>query len=105
MPENGGESPASGVHFVGRVNVYGKLFARPHRSRERNIDLSLVRSRLLNKPDDVTVGFSYTGAQSSAHGFLHQRADLYLFGGGQLLQCEGGRPHGAFIEIRRVAEA
>jgi hypothetical protein len=42
------------------VNVSGKLLARPYSARERNIDFSLARSRLLNKPDDVTVGDSYT---------------------------------------------
>src|SRR5437773_6690183 len=46
-----------------------------------------------------------SGAQSSAHRSLHERADLFLFGGGQPLQREGGRPHGAFIEVRLVAEA
>src|SRR3989440_9753088 len=43
--------------------------------------------------------------QSSAHRFLHEPADPCLFGGGQLLQREGGRPHGAFVEVRLVAEA
>src|SRR5439155_2155977 len=42
---------------------------------------------------------------SSTHRFLHQRGDLCLFGGGQLLQREGGRPHGAFVEVRLVHEA
>ena len=42
---------------------------------------------------------------SSAHGFLHERADPCLFGRGQLLQREGGRPHGAFVEVRLVQEA
>ena len=97
------ESPASSARFVGRVNVSGKLLARPHSARERNIDLSLARSRLLNKPDDVTVGASYTCDQSSAHRFLHERADPCLFGGSQFLQREGGRPHGAFVEVRRAA--
>ena len=41
----------------------------------------------------------------STHRFLHQRADLRLDGGGQLLDREGGRPHGAFVEVRRVVEA
>ena len=36
---------------------------------------------------------------------LHERADPCLLGGGQLLQREGGRPHGAFVEIRCVVEA
>jgi hypothetical protein len=39
--------------------------------------------------------------QSSAHRFLHQRADPCLFSGGQLLQREGGRLHGAFVEVLR----
>src|SRR5438094_336292 len=41
----------------------------------------------------------------SAHRFPHERADPCLFGGGQLLQREGGRPHVAFVEVRLVAEA
>src|SRR5262249_46611072 len=40
--------------------------------------------------------------RSLTHRFLHQRADSCLFGGGQLLQREGGRPHGAFVEVRLV---
>lgn len=43
--------------------------------------------------------------QSSAHRFLHERADPCLFGGSQPLQREGGRPHGAFVEVRRIGEA
>src|SRR5713226_7483489 len=43
--------------------------------------------------------------QSSAHRFLHERADPCLFGGSQLLQREGGRPQGAFVEVRLVHEA
>src|SRR5467141_2476980 len=37
--------------------------------------------------------------------FLHERADLCLCGGGQLLQREGDRPEGACVEVRRIAEA
>src|SRR5215212_590359 len=44
-------------------------------------------------------------AQSSAHRSLHERADPCLSGGTQLLQREGDRPHGAFVEVRLVAEA
>src|SRR5215217_6639795 len=44
-------------------------------------------------------------AESSAHRSLDEGADRFLFGGGQLLQREGGRPHGAFVEVRLVAEA
>src|SRR5207245_708873 len=43
--------------------------------------------------------------QASAHRFLHERADPGLFGGSQLLQREGDRPQGAFVEVRGVAEA
>src|SRR5438552_12439955 len=42
---------------------------------------------------------------SSAHRFLHERADPCLFSGGQLHEREGGRPHGAFVELRLVHEA
>src|SRR5215213_854637 len=41
----------------------------------------------------------------SARRPLHERADPRLLGGGQLLQREGGRPHDAFVEVRRVPEA
>src|SRR5438309_3490316 len=40
-----------------------------------------------------------------ARRFLHEGADPCLFGGSQLLQREGGRPHVAFVEVRLVAEA
>src|SRR5216683_5715669 len=44
--------------------------------------------------------------RSSAHRFLHQCGDPCLAGGGQLRrQSVGGRPHGAFVEVRLVAEA
>src|SRR5918995_2132487 len=44
-------------------------------------------------------------AQSSAHCSLHERGDLFLFGGGQLLKRKGGRPHVAVVEVRRGVEA
>src|SRR5262245_15795042 len=43
--------------------------------------------------------------EALAHRFLHERADPGLFGGGQLLQREGDRPHGAFVEVRILVEA
>src|SRR5437879_12164816 len=45
------------------------------------------------------------GAQSSAHRFLHERADPCLCGGSQLLQREDDGPNGPFVEVRLVAEA
>ena len=50
-------------------------------------------------------GRAQSRAPSSAHRLLHERADPCLVGGGQLRQREGGRPHGAFVEVRLVAEA
>src|ERR1700724_4493803 len=44
-------------------------------------------------------------ARYSARRFLHERADPCLFGGRQLLQREGDRPQGAFVEVRRIAAA
>src|SRR2546430_3506923 len=41
----------------------------------------------------------------SAHRFLHKLADPCLFSGSQLLQREGDRPQGAFVEVRAVVEA
>src|SRR6266571_1911405 len=40
------------------------------------------------------LGLAPWRAPSSAHALLHERADSSLFGGGQLLQREGGRPQG-----------
>src|SRR5215208_1127899 len=41
----------------------------------------------------------------SARRPLHERADPRLLDGGQLLQRKRGRPHGALVEVRLVAEA
>src|SRR6266498_5423716 len=56
------------------------------------------------------MGTSLSGKDSyllsySAHRFLHERADLCLFGSSQLLQRENDRPQGAFVQVRRVLEA
>src|SRR5919199_6272028 len=42
---------------------------------------------------------------SSAHRFRDKRADPLLIDGSQLLQCELGWPHAAFVELGLVAEA
>jgi hypothetical protein len=44
-------------------------------------------------------------ARRSADGLLHECGDPCLVRGGQLLQSEFDRPHRAFVEIGRVAEA
>src|SRR6266540_283041 len=56
------------------------------------------------------MGTSLSGKDSyllsySAHCFLHKRDDPCLFSGSQRLQCEGGWPHGAFVEVGLVVEA
>src|SRR2546427_9601663 len=53
----------------------------------------------------TTLFRSSVAALTSAHRFLHERDDPCFGGGGQLLQGEGDRPHGAFVEVRLVAEA
>src|SRR5688500_227721 len=45
------------------------------------------------------------GPRTSAHRLLHERTDPCLVGGSRLRQREGGRPHGAVVEVRRVVEA
>ena len=40
-----------------------------------------------------------------AHRFLHEGGNPCLFGGTQLYQREGGRPHGTLVEVRFAAEA
>src|SRR5687767_3256876 len=57
------------------------------------VDLSIVYSVASNRIVDTL-----------SHRFLDERADLRLFGGGQLLQREGRRPHGSFVELRIVVE-
>src|ERR1051325_6282730 len=41
----------------------------------------------------------------STHRFLHERADLCLFGSSQLVQRESDWPHSTVVEVRSVAEA
>src|SRR2546428_7379545 len=66
---------------------------------------SAVTIAIVPKPLLFITGSSFVKASTSAHRFLHERADPCFGGGGQLLQGEGDRPHGAFVEVRLVAEA
>src|SRR5437879_7980726 len=66
---------------------------------------SAVTIAIVPKPLLFSAVSSFVKASSSAHRFLHERADPCLGGGGQLLQGEGDRPHGAFVEVRLIAEA
>src|SRR5437660_7475833 len=53
---------------------------------------------------DMVLLYSWQ-ARSLAHCLLHERGDPCLFGGSQLRQRKGVRPHEAFVEVRFVAEA
>ncbi len=64
----------------------------------------ILKSRFVKLRRDQRRG-AWLRASSSAHRFLHQRADPRLTGFSQLRQREGVRPHGAFVEVRLVAEA
>src|SRR5438309_4426976 len=64
-----------------------------------------VTIAIVPKPLLFITGSSFVKASTSAHRFLHERDDPCFGGGGQLLQGEGDRPHGAFVEVRLVAEA
>src|SRR5437762_5345581 len=66
---------------------------------------SAVTIAIVPNPLLFITGSSFVKTSSSAHRFLHERADPCFGGGGQLLQREGDRPHGAFVEVRLVAEA
>src|SRR5512132_2997907 len=62
------------------------------RVRRMMVRVLVTRERLVPTDDPAWGGDSWRD-QSSAPRFLHERADLCLFGGGQLLQREGGGPH------------
>src|SRR5438309_2904489 len=66
---------------------------------------SAVTIAIVPMPLLFITGSSFVKASSSAHRFFHERAEPCFGGGGQLLQGEGDRPHGAFVEVRLVAEA
>src|SRR6266576_2620952 len=75
------------------------------RARPPNALTSPVTIAIVPMPLLFITGSSFVKASSSAHRFFHERADPCFGGGGQLLQREGDRPHGAFVEVRLVAEA
>src|SRR6266566_3144232 len=85
--------------MTGKASIAGLRLVR------RTMVRVLVARERLVPTDDPAYGGGQWRAQSSAHRFLHERADLRLFGGSQLLQREGDRPHSAFVEVRRIAEA
>src|SRR6266498_925088 len=61
---------------------------------------SKVRStRISSSFGVVTVVVFIVLLRSSADGLLYKRGDLLLVGRGQVRQREGGRPHGALVEV------
>src|SRR5918998_2453517 len=67
--------------------------------------VSSCRCLLVGVASAVRVGGAPARSDRLARRPLHELADPRLFGGAQLLQREGDRPHGALVEVRRVAEA
>src|ERR671911_17663 len=93
---SGSRKPSTGVG-----EVYSLIAASSRRTRRR---LGSAGSR---DAPGLTVGrrSRVNRPGGSARRPLHERADLRLFGGTQLLQRKRGRPHGALVEVRLVAEA
>src|SRR5215211_4495484 len=93
---SGSRKPSTGVG-----EVYSLITASSRRTRRRlgsasgrdAPGLTVGRRSRVNRPG------------GSARRPLHERADPCLCGGGQLLQRKRGRPHGALVEVRLVAEA
>src|SRR5436305_502193 len=82
------------------------------RFKTRHAESSVYHSGYADLPAAVTnyrdvpvEGGGQWRDQCSAQRFLHELDDPCLFSGGQLLQREGDRPQGAFVEVRLVAEA
>src|ERR671916_64872 len=67
--------------------------------------VSSCRCLLVGVASAVRVGGAPARSDRLARRPLHELADPRLFGGAQLLQREGDRPHGALVEVRRVVEA
>src|SRR5689334_18431690 len=64
-----------------------------------------IQRRAFSADANVSARLSIRPGTRSAHRFLQEGADLRLFGGGQLLEREGDRPQGSFVEVGRVVEA
>src|SRR5205807_10492936 len=64
-----------------------------------------VTIAIVPKPLIFITRSSFVKASSSAHRFLHVRADPCFGGGGQLLQRDGYRPHAPIRELRLFASA
>ena len=88
-----------------RMGWRGRGAARPGASGARRADCGLPGPPEPSRRDGLRPTRGLNAGITSAHRLLHERADPCLFGGGQLLQREGGRPHGAVVEVRLVAEA
>src|SRR5829696_3003811 len=93
---SGSRKPSTGVG-----EVYSLITASSRRTRRR---LGSASSR---DAPGLTVGrrSRVNRPGGSARRPLHERADPCLCGASQLLQRKRGRPHGALVEVRLVAEA
>jgi hypothetical protein len=95
-----------------RAVPWRQISALIHRARSTGSAARPCRILVFSKEDRIngfvgategSQGRAQWRAQFSDHRFLHKLAGRCLFGGSQILQREGGRPPGAFVEVRRVA--
>src|SRR6266550_8008510 len=95
----------------GRTSISSTTVPSPHHSGISfgSVQMEKTCARGASKIRSTRISSSFgvvtVVAFISAHRFLHERADPGLVGCGQLLQREGDRPHGAFVELRAVVEA
>src|SRR5207244_9212406 len=81
-------------------------------SPHRGAPFSIIRDTQTKKneglamlPSSWLARWNVLPGAPSAHRFLHELADPCLFSGSQLLQRDGDRPQGAFVEVRAVVES
>src|SRR5215213_195390 len=92
---SGSRKPSTGVGEVYTLSAASSRRTRRRLGSASSRDapgLTVGRRSRVNRPG------------GSARRPLHERADPCLCGGGQLLQRKRGRPHGALVEVRLVAE-
>src|SRR6187200_2812118 len=88
--------------------VYRSVWQTPHATSRTSTSSDFGSASSSSWTTRGSPNSSSTAARiftSSAHRFLHERGDHLLVGGGQLRQREGGRPHAAVVDRRRLVEA
>src|SRR6266516_515873 len=96
-----GRSPSRSRSRIASRRGSARTWSTARAAMRTSIPIELYARQVIKR----TAGRRQDAAPRSAHRFLHERPDPALVGGRQLRQREGGRPHGAFVEVRLVAEA